>query len=377
MLNLHDEIRDTLDRERRRQKKIYLTLLAALAAVFILSLGFRIIPSVGDPIFQPVEHAKSYMAAVKLLFYKITNSPSYYEQKDWIIQNIYTYTGAMARLKTTFVICLSGMAISLSGAVYQTIFKNPLATPSHLGVSSAISLGYLFLVLEYSAAATSVFLEKYIYCFGISFLILIFVVIIGKLGRASIVELLIVGAAVSGLVGVFVRWKLYYMDNDVLLVYQNVMMGNYMVQGLDYKNLIAFFCVFILGVLPFWLMKASFNLVSFGNDDIKSLGANPGLMRYGGLFFGTLLMVIACMYCGSIGGMALIIPHFTRYFTGADFKKLSLCSMAIGAIVLMICSILSSSIYLLHVRIPLNFIVNILWGPVFVIVLIQQRRGFE
>lgn len=359
--------------QNRKERKIFLIGILGVLLIFIFSLCFRTAQSG----FIPKESFHNLFEAIKLLYYKISGNPLYLDQKI-IISELPYYFETLARLKNSVITCLAGMAVALSGTVFQIIFKNPLASPNILGVSGGVNLGNILMVVQFSASALMMPLQRYLYCYGFAIAVLILVLLLGKLiggKRFSIMDTILVGTVVSQVSNVLVMYYQFVMEDEVLVIYQQLSMGTYI--ALDNFSLFIFVAVVLLGSIPILMLRFRFNILCFDEEDAKTIGINPTGMRGIGLVCATVIVTAALIHCGNVGMLALIIPHICRYLVGADYGKLSKFSMLMGGGVLLIGRIAASMFYIGGYPLPVNFIISVIGAPVFVIILIKQRRGFE
>ena len=279
---------------------------------------------------------------------------------------------------------ICGGAIAIGGATYQVIFKNPMAAPTMLGVSSGISLGLLLLVFQYSINAYSMVKERFIYCFGLSCVILIIVMAAGRFAgknRRSVTDMLLIGSVlgqITGAVSVIVRMNMELEDLQVL---QTLSMYGFSVNtDYDFAGLAMFIMLglFIVCLLPIYMMRSSFDALSFSDDEAKLMGINASLVRTVAMMLVTVLIIVAILYCGTIGALSLAVPHISRYMFGSRFKNVFLGSAYLGALLLIICRGISSMIYLPGMGFfPIGTVAGLVCAPFLAMVLSQRRRGWE
>lgn len=359
--------------EKKKERKMFLLAGSILIILFIFSLCFRTATSG----FIPEKTLSNLWEAAKLLYYKISGNSGYLNKNE-VISALPYYYETIARLKNSIITVLAGMAVALSGSIFQAVFKNPLASPNILGVSGGVNLGNTFVLVQFSAMALMMPLQRYAYCYGFAIAVLILVLLVGKLAggkRFSVMDTILIGTVVSQVCNIIILYYQFNMDEELLAVYQQLIMGTYI--ALDNLSLLIFVAVVVIGSLPILLIRFRFNILCFDEEESRAMGINPKFMRLTGLVCATVIITAALIHCGSVGMLALIVPHIGRYFVGADFGKLSLASMFMGGIILLISRIVSSMIYVAGYPLPVNFIISVLAAPVFIVVLIKQRRGFE
>lgn len=360
--------------EKKKERRVFLWATLILFLIFLLSLCFR----TAEPGFIPKDMIHTFLVVIKNEVRKLLDLPGMICDESIIRKNAY-YFELLSRLKNSLITVFAGMAVALSGAVFQTTFKNPLASPNMLGATSGVSLGNLILFMQYGAFSQSLHLTRYVYCYSFSIGILIVVFFFSKFvakdGKFSVIDMVLAGSIISQLINVFIIYCQFNMDEDILLLYQRVAMGTYV--AVDNLSLVLFLSVTGISMLPILLMRYGINILSFGDEEAKMTGLRPGVIRFFAMAGASILVTCAVIHCGSMGVIAMVIPHLCRYIVGADFKKLAVMSMFFGGGIMLFCRMASSVIYLNGEPLPINFIISVVATPAFIIIVMKQRRGFE
>ena len=366
--------------ERRKAGRAVMATGVLFLAVFCFSLCQRTSRS---GFVAPAEVLRNLLTWIRFEVAKAYSLPVFPEIERMIRNELPLYYETLSRFRITVLTMIAGGMLALGGAVYQCAFRNPIAAPSILGVTTGVDLGILVTVLQYGQAAYSETLARYRYSYFFSLLILLFVLLAGKIisgikKRAAVTDMLLVGMVLSQIIGVIYRYYEFESEAQILLTLRNLSGGIYI--NTDTISFLFLGAAFIAGFVPLFLLRFSFNAICFPDDDAYALGLRPGLVRYSALLCATLLVVSAMIHVGSagVGMLSLIVPHFCRYFIGADFKKLLWGCLVYGGIILLLCRALSSMIsFGLYGSLPLSTVVSVLAAPVFVSILMQQRRGWE
>ena len=263
-----------------------------------------------------------------------------------------------------------GAALAVSGAVYQSIFQNPLVSPDLLGVSSgacvgaalAIILGLgnvLVTVLSFISGLMSVSI-----CIGLSTmtkrrsnLILIFAgVIVGRF-MDSMVGIMKYFADSESQLGDIVNWQLGTLSK--------VSMSNIQIM----LPIISTCLVFAL------LFRWRINLLSIGEKEAASLGINVIFDRTMLIILSTLLTAISVCFCGTIAWVGLIIPHISRWLIGSDNRySIPLCAL-LGSNFLVIADLIARAAT--DYELPLGVITGLCGAPIFALILIKKSKGSE
>ena len=371
-----DQIKAIRKQDNYKTNRLMLLFLLILFILFCLSMCLRT-SRVG--IVSPLDAFINLKTWLQLIIAQVFELPMYLN-KHQIIAQLPLYYETVTRFKITLLTMVSGMILALSGAIYQGVFRNPIAAPTMLGVSSGVHIGILLLVLNYGGATYLMYAETYKYCYGFAMLILGIVWLAGKFvggkNKVSVTDMLIVGAVISQMTNVFVSYYRFTMDENLLQIFQEISSGIYV--NINSLSFIVLGIAVVVSIIPIHLIRFSFNAVCLENDDSYSLGINARVMRLAALICGTIMITAAMIHCGDVGMISLIVPHLCRYFFGADFKNIYYGSMIFGGILLVACRDVSALFYFgYNGSLPIGSVVSFIALPLFVVVLLQQRRGWE
>jgi iron complex transport system permease protein len=271
------------------------------------------------------------------------------------------------RLPRTIVALLVGVALSLSGLVYQETFQNKLVSPDFLGVSTgagfgatiAIVLGFTGLMISFTA-----------FIFGIvTMLITIF---IAKIFRSqSQTTLLLSGIIVGGFMSAGISFIKFMADTDKQLgeiVYW--LLGTF--SKATMKDVWILLPIVALCTIVLYLIRWRINIVALGRSEATTLGLNYTLYRGIIIVVSTLLTAAAVAYSGIVGWIGLIIPHLVRLLVGRDAKKTIPLTILFGATFTIVCDIISRSFTASAV--PLSAVTGFLGTPIFIAILYIRRK---
>ena len=235
------------------------------------------------------------------------------------------------RLPRILLAALTGMALSVSGAVLQGVFRNPLVGPSMIGVSSGASFGaVLGILLSLNAIVVMVF------SFAGGILSLLFTMsIAGKVGSKNILSIILGGIVTGAFFTALVSIVTFIADpRDTLPVIVYWLMGSF--------NGATMYKVLILGSISlacfFIIFKSRYviNLLALGDEEASGLGVDVVRLRFLFLALTTLMTAAAVSVSGTIAWVGLVVPHIARLITGSDYRNLIVTSALIGAIYLVI-----------------------------------------
>lgn len=295
------------------------------------------------------------------------------------------YYQILARFAITGIGVACGAMIALSGALYQMVFRNPIAAPTMLGVGNGITLGVVVLVVVFGAAAPYMVGMRYLFCYiGAIAVLAIVVALAMALGRGHVVvvDMLLVGTVVSALVGQIVIFYAYSVfDEDTWAVFNAI---NEMLDvSTEPLSLVVLAISFAVSVVPVLLLRFKLNVVAFDEADMRLSGVDPTRLRFIALACGTVMIISAQVQLGTIAMVALVAPYVARSVFGAEFTKQFWGAALIGALLVVACNdvtalaeilVYSHDIYL---DFPIGLAANIVCLPLFAWVIAAQNRAWE
>ena len=263
-----------------------------------------------------------------------------------------------------------GAALSVSGAVYQSIFQNPLVSPDLLGVSSGACTGAAFAIIMGMSGIMITLLSfvsgivSVAICIGLSMLtkkktnlMLIFAGIIVGRFMDSIVGILKYFADAESQLGDIVNWQLGTLSK------------------VSTNNVTVMLPIILICLAITLLLRWRINLLSVGDKEAASLGVNVTRERLILIVLSTLLTATSVCYCGTIAWVGLIMPHIARWFVGSDNRySLPLCAL-LGSNFLVIADLIARAAT--DYELPLGVITGLCGAPIFAIILVKKSKGTE
>lgn len=262
-----------------------------------------------------------------------------------------------------------GGALSLSGASYQTLFKNPLVSPDILGVSAGAGFGAA-LAMIFNGSWWEIQLLAFV--FGISTVIITY--LISKFfGDSSITLLVLAGVAVSGLFQAFISILKYLADPvDTLPSITFWLMGS--LGKITNKDILYMQFPMIVALIVVFVLRHYINTLAAGEDEAATMGVNVSLIKGCVVLSATLMTVSAVSVCGIVGWVGLIIPHMARMLIGASYSKIAPTSFLLGGIFLLVIDNIARGMG--SAEIPLGVLTALVGTPVFVILLSKVKKGW-
>ncbi|MBR2736801.1 MAG: iron ABC transporter permease [Firmicutes bacterium] len=364
--------------ERNRTRKRFLLALLILFLMVFIYLSFR---TTVIAFLPPWTTAANLFTWIRLNVGELFHL-SYYNDRRSIIAAHPCYLETTTRLTGALSIVAMGAAMSVAGVVFQSVFRNPIAVPTMLGVSSGINIGNFILVLQYNVTAASMTQERFIYGYIGSLLILFLVMGVSRLttrdGSWAIIDVLLIGTTLTRLITQIISsiQTTFLDDFTIQLISEMNMYG----AGLgNARGWIFLALALVFGLGPILLMRNSLNVVTFSEEESRVMGLNTNVMRVLALVFSTILITAAQIYCGEVGMLALLVPHTCRYLFGSNTRDLIFSSMIVGGIMMIICRfIVALTMFNQYLSmISVGMIINVISIPLMMFILLTQKRGWE
>jgi iron complex transport system permease protein len=278
----------------------------------------------------------------------------------------------LARLPRTLLAALAGMALSITGAAFQALLRNPLADPYTLGVASGASFGAVF-AMTLGVQATFLGISGVeLFSSGGAFLTIYLVFKLAQReGKTSTQIMVLSGVTVSFFFAAMILFMQYLADFTQTYRILHWLMGGLDIAG--YGALIHIVPVVSATAVILVILAKNFNLLSAGEESAESRGVNVDFTRKLAYLAGSFVTAIVVSVTGPIGFVGLIVPHAMRFLVGADHRILIPCSIFTGAGFLILCDMISR-IAFAPAELPVGVLTAMLGGPFFLILLVRKPR---
>ena len=279
------------------------------------------------------------------------------------------------RLVRVIVAILIGVALSISGLQMQTVFRNPLADPYLLGVSSGSGLGVAFFILgaPLLGLAHSGFWQSVGIVgagWGGAVMVLLLIAIISRYVK-NILGVLIMGVMIGYVAGAIIQILQYLSSAEQLKMFTLWSMGS--LSHITAPQLGVMIPMLCIGLLFSVACIKSLNLLLLGENYARTMGMNIKRSRTFIFASTALLTGTVTAFCGPVGFIGLAVPHVTRLlFNNADHRILVPGTMLTGLISMLLCDIIAKSFLL-----PVNCITALLGVPVILWVIAKNLRRFK
>jgi iron complex transport system permease protein len=283
------------------------------------------------------------------------------------------------RLPKAITAVLVGVGLSISGLLMQTLFRNPLAGPYVLGLSSGSSLGVAFVILGANylpSFISSILVSSYgiilASCLG-SFLVLILVLLVSQKLRDTN-SILIVGLMFGSFASAIVGVLTYFSSAEQLQKYTFWSMGN--IGNLSWNSILILTISVLFGLILSIFSIKSLNAMLLGENYAKSLGINFKKSRLIIILATSILAGSITAFAGPIAFIGLAVPHISKIvFQTSNHAILFWSTILFGAIIMLVCDIFSH-IPGTEITLPINAITSIIGAPI-VIWLIVKKKSFN
>ena len=280
------------------------------------------------------------------------------------------------RLPKAITALLVGIGLSVSGLLVQTLFRNPLAGPYVLGLSSGSSLGVAFVILG-AGFSPSFFAQFLLSSYGIilasclgSLLVLVLILIVSQSLRDTM-SILIVGLMFSSFTGAIVSVFTYFSSAEQLQKYTFWSMGS--IGNLSWQNIsILAVCVFV-GLLLSLLSLKSLDALLLGENYAKSMGLNISKARFIIIFATSILAGSITAFAGPIAFIGLAVPHLAKLlFKTSNHQILFAATLFIGSIIMLFCDTVSQMPGF-DFTLPINAITSIIGAPIVIWLIVRKK----
>ena len=283
------------------------------------------------------------------------------------------------RLPKAITAVLVGSGLSISGLLMQTLFRNPLAGPFILGISSGASLGVALLILGSSIfggflLSTSIFSWSLPIAASIGAFLVFSAVIIAANKVRNIMSILIIGLMFGSLTSAIVSILSFFSEADQIQQYIFWSFGS--LGNLSWNELAVFTTIYTIGILSILCIIKPLNSFLLGENYAKSLGVNIKKSRNIILLITSILTGVITAFSGPVAFVGLAVPHIAKIlFTTSNHKILLPAVTVLGAIFLLICDVIAQ-LPLSEFTLPINAITSLFGAPIVIWLLVRKKKIF-
>ncbi|MEG6612445.1 iron ABC transporter permease [Pseudoclostridium thermosuccinogenes] len=336
---------------KKPQKKFIIAMLLALMAVVVFATA---VGAVYVPFAQTVK--------IILKNFGLIKNVEFQSGQESIIFYI--------RFPRVLVAVMVGAALATSGAVMQGIFRNPMADPGTLGVSSGASLGAV-VAIALGLTTRSLYVMPVFAAAGALTVAFVIFVLSLRSGKISPLTLILSGIAVSMFVNAITSVVLSFARSDQIKEYIFWTTGGLGSRRWEHLA-IGIGPILVCGALLF-LFSRELNVLMLGEEEAYALGLDPSKARKIMLFLSSITTAAAVSVSGNISFVGLIVPHIMRLIVGPDHRALLPASAVGGALFLVLCDVVARTV-IQPEEIGVGIITSLLGAPYFLSLLIKTRK---
>lgn len=275
------------------------------------------------------------------------------------------------RLPRVFSAFIAGASLAVTGLVFQSIFRNPLASPFTLGVSSGAAFGatvYFSLGLNVSLLGISG--ASLFALLGAVLTMLLLFIISGRARNFTPTAMLLTGVVLSFFFSSLIVFLQYISDYGQLFRISRWLMGS--LETVGYSSLMAILPFALIGLVSALLMHRELDLLVLGRELARSRGLSETRARVLLLSVTCLLVGAIVSFCGPIGFVGIIVPHFARLLVGQMHRILVPTTLLLGGVLLLLCDTFAR-VVIAPFELPVGVVTALLGGPFFILLLIARR----
>jgi len=274
------------------------------------------------------------------------------------------------RLSRVLLAFLVGAALSLSGAILQGYFQNPMADPFVVGASSGASFGAVVCIYFGINVTVLGFSSQSVFAFAAGFGLVSFVYVLSRRKDLYRVETLLLTGIAAGAMASAMTSFLLFMKSDSFEQAVFWLLGSFALADWRQVGAIAPYVVLCLGAAQ-WFAK-DMNLLVMGDEAAQSLGCPVVRVRKIFLAVSTLLAALSVSASGIIGFVGLVVPHWVRILIGPDHRYLFAFSSLAGGVFLIYCDLLARTL-LFPTELPIGVITAAVGAPFFIYLLNKRK----
>lgn len=277
---------------------------------------------------------------------------------------------------------IAGGGLAVSGLVMQTVLKNPLASPTTLGVSNAAVFGANFAIIVVGAGAfhsthgSWLSISNPYLVSTFSFLSAIIaagsILLLARLKNLNASAIVLAGVAVSAIFQAGTTLIQYFASDTQVSSAVYWTFGD--LGRASYKTDLIMFIVVAVSTLFFFLKRWDFSAMSGGIAYAKTLGVNTRFMTIMSLLLASLITSVTVSFLGIIGFVGLTAPQFMKRIVGDDYRFLLPSSFLAGALLLLISDILGR-LPIFGTSVPVGVVTSLIGGPVFLAILLRRKKN--
>lgn len=279
------------------------------------------------------------------------------------------------RLPRLVVVLVIGAGLAISGVALQALFRNPLAEPGLIGVSSSAALGAVFMIVLGSTLFGSIATwQMSLAAFISAGLATWFIYSLAtRYGRTDVALMLLAGVAVNAIAGAGTQLLISISDDLQLRTVTFWMMGSF--ANVSWSAVSIVTAVTVIMSLLLWRLARPLNAFMLGENISLHMGYDNKHIKWQIMWGSAFMVGVAVATVGVIGFVGLIVPHIIRLWIGSDHRQLIPLSALAGAVLLVFADWIAKTI-IAPSELPIGLFMALLGGPFFLVMLLNQRKAW-
>jgi iron complex transport system permease protein len=273
------------------------------------------------------------------------------------------------RLPRTIAGVLIGAGLSISGASFQGLFRNPLVSPHILGVSAGAGFGAAVAILYFGSMTALQTLS-----FGFGLLAVAMTYSLSRVYKATPVLMLVLSGMIVGALFSAATSLLKYIADPVNNMPSIVFWLLGSLNNASNRDMVVVGPVILIGIVVLLLIRWQINLLAMGEEEARALGVDTGRIRVVIIIAATLISAASVSIGGTIGWIGLVIPHIGRLLVGPDNKVLLPVSVLLGAAYLVGVDTIARTA--METEIPIGILTALVGAPIFAYLLRKNNPGW-
>lgn len=264
------------------------------------------------------------------------------------------------RVPRTIMALLAGVGLGMAGSVYQTIFKNPLASPDIIGVANGANLGAAIAIVLFGHNTLLTSISAFL---GGMLVMVLVIVLVRSTGQSNTTTFILAGIILKAVSEALIMMLKFYADPErELAAIEFWSMGSF--GSITAEKLLTILPIFLVGFIGLILMRRQVALLGLEEDESRTLGVRVKGVRIVVLSFSTLMVTSIICLTGLINFIGLIAPHIARLVLKRTSFVANVFASLAGAFILLVADCLARSIY--SAEIPISILTTLIGVPVLI-----------
>lgn len=279
------------------------------------------------------------------------------------------------RIPKAITAILAGSALAVSGLLMQTLFRNPLADPYILGISSGASLGIAILILLVTIGGfSSILLSSWSFIIAAAigaFLIMLLVVIMAS-NIKNTISILIIGLMFGSFASAIISIMAYFSSAAQLQQFISWGFGN--LGNHSFQELWIYFGFYTIGIVPLLFLIKPLNSLLLGENYAQSIGVNIKKVRFSILVVTSLLTGLVTAFSGPIAFVGLAVPHLTKLIFNTSNHLILIPAVLLNGAILMLISDTIAQLPNSEFTLPINAITSLFGAPIVIWLIVRKQK---